>query len=314
MTRREWALLLILSSVWGGSFFFFEIALTTVPPFTVVLARVSLAAIILLIIAYLRGSTLPISRQIIRRYLLLGAISNALPFSFIVWGQTQIPSGLASIINAMTPISALVVGLLIRSDERLTLPRGIGVLLGFAGVAVLIGPDLLKQLDPYSLGQLSVLAATVCYGFAVHYGRRFGDTPPLVNAAYMLTGATVWLIPIVLVIDQPWTVSPGLSGWGALIGLATLCTAFAYLIYFRLLASAGANNISLVTFLAPVSAIALGASFLGKRLEPNAFMGMAILFSGLAMIDGRLWRRFSPRSNPAAAQTKTPPPLDPKDP
>lgn len=279
-----------------------------------VLARVGLAAIILLTIARLRGYALPFSGAIARRYLALGAISNALPFSFIVWGQTQIPSGLASIINAMTPIWAVLVGLLIRSDERLTPARGIGILLGFAGVAVLLGPDLLKRLDPYSLGQLSVLAATVCYGFAVHYGRGFSDTPPLVNAAYMLTAATLWLFPVVLVIEQPWTISPSPAGWSALIGLATLCTAFAYLLYFRLLASAGANNISLVTFLAPVSAISLGAAFLGERLGPNAFIGMAVLFGGLAMIDGRLWRRFTQRRNPAAEQTDLRPPPDPKDP
>ncbi len=135
-----------------------EIALQTLPPFTAVLGRVSIAAVVLLTIARARGARLPVSGTIVRRYLLLGLISNALPFSLIVWGQTQIPSGLASIINAMTPIWAVLVGLLIGSDERLTGAKAIGVLLGFTGVAVLIGPDLLRQLDPYSLGQLSVLA------------------------------------------------------------------------------------------------------------------------------------------------------------
>jgi len=292
MSARDWVLLLILSTVWGGSFFFAEIALQTLPPFTAVLGRVSIAAVILLIIARARGAHLPISGTLIRRYLLLGLISNALPFSLIVWGQTQIPGGLASIINAMTPIWAVLVGLLIRSDERLTGAKAIGVLLGFAGVAVLIGPDLLRELDPYSLGQLSVLGATICYGFAVHYGRRFGDTPPLVNAAYMLTAATVWLTPVAVIVDQPWTLNPGFSGWMALLGLSLLCTSFAYLLYFRILASAGATNMSLVTFLVPVSAISLGAIFLGERLSPTAFAGMGILFVGLAVIDGRLWRQL----------------------
>jgi len=300
MSARDWFLLIILSTVWGGSFFFFEVALQTLPPFTVVLGRVSLAAAALLLMARARGASLPFSSTIVRRYLLLGAISNAMPFSFIVWGQTQIPSGLASIINAMTPIWAVLVGLLIGSDERLTPARAIGVLLGFAGVAVLMGPDLLRELDPYSLGQLSVLGATICYGFAVHYGRRFGDTPPLVNAAYMLTAATVWLTPVALIVDQPWTLSPGLQGWAALLGLSLLCTAFAYLLYFRILASAGATNMSLVTFIVPVSAISLGAVFLGERLGPTAFLGMGILFLGLAVIDGRLWRRLR-RARPGAA-------------
>ncbi|MEX0450231.1 DMT family transporter [Spiribacter sp. 218] len=290
MSARDWLLLVILSTVWGGSFFFFEVALQTLPPFTVVLGRVGLGAIILLAIARARGARLPFSAAIARRYLLLGGISNALPFSFIVWGQTQIPSGLASIINAMTPIWAVLVGLMIGSDERLTPAKAVGVVLGFCGVAVLMGPDLLQELDPYSLGQLSVLGATVCYGFAVHYGRRFGDTPALVNAAYMLTAATVWLTPVALLVDQPWTLAPGLTGWGALLGLSIICTAFAYLLYFRILASAGATNMSLVTFLVPVSAISLGAVFLGERLGPTAFAGMAILFAGLAIIDGRALR------------------------
>ena len=290
MSARDWLLLVILSTVWGGSFFFFEVALQTLPPFTVVLGRVGLGAMVLLAIARMRGEVLPFSATIARRYLLLGAISNALPFSFIVWGQTQIPSGLASIINAMTPIWAVLVGLLIGSDDRLTPAKAVGVALGFGGVAVLMGPDLLKALDPYSLGQLSVLGATICYGFAVHYGRRFGDTPALVNAAYMLTAATVWLTPVALLVDQPWTLDPGLTGWGALLGLSIICTAFAYLLYFRILASAGATNMSLVTFLVPVSAISLGAVFLGERLGPTAFTGMAILFAGLAIIDGRALR------------------------
>jgi len=290
MIARDWLLLIILSTVWGGSFFFFEVALQTLPPFTVVLGRVSMAAAALLVIARIRGEPLPFSATIAQRYLLLGAISNAIPFSLIVWGQTQIPSGLASIINAMTPIWAVLVGLLIRSDERMTAGKAIGVGLGFLGVAVLMGPDLLRELDPYSLGQLSVLGATICYGFAVHYGRRFGATSALVNAAYMLTAATVWLLPVAILVDHPWTLSPGLSGWTALLGLSLICTAFAFLLYFRLLASAGATNMSLVTFIVPVSAISLGALFLGERLGPTAFAGMGILFVGLAIIDGRAAR------------------------
>jgi len=290
MIARDWLLLIILSTVWGGSFFFFEVALQTLPPFTVVLGRVSMAAAALLVIARIRGEPLPFSATIAQRYLLLGAISNAIPFSLIVWGQTQIPSGLASIINAMTPIWAVLVGLLIRSDERMTAGKALGVGLGFLGVAVLMGPDLLRELDPYSLGQLSVLGATICYGFAVHYGRRFGATSALVNAAYMLTAATVWLLPVAILVDHPWTLSPGLSGWTALLGLSLICTAFAFLLYFRLLASAGATNMSLVTFIVPVSAISLGALFLGERLGPTAFAGMGILFVGLAIIDGRAAR------------------------
>lgn len=287
MSAVDWALLVVLSTVWGGSFFFFEVALRTLPPFTVVLGRVGIAALILLALARARGEQLPTAPRVLAGYLLLGAVSNAIPFSLIVWGQTQIPSGLASILNAMTPVFAVLVGLVIGRDERLTPARGAGVALGFLGVAVLMGPDLLRRLDPYSLGQLAVLGAACSYGFAVHIGRRFGGATPMVNAAYMLTASSLLLLPLTLIVDRPWTLAPGLSGWAALIALSIVCTAFAYLLYFRILASAGATNMSLVTFLVPVSAISLGAVFLGERLGPTAFAGLAIIFTGLAVMDGR---------------------------
>jgi len=306
MSAMDWALLVVLSLVWGGSFFFFEVALRTLPPFTVVLGRVGIAALVLLVIARLRGEDLPTAPRVLADYALLGAVSNAIPFSLIVWGQTQIPSGLASILNAMTPVFAVLVGLVIGRDERLTPARAAGVALGFAGVAVLMGPDLLRRLDPYSLGQLAVLGAACSYGVAVHVGRRFGGASPLVNAAYMLAASSLLLLPLTLAVDRPWTLAPGTSGWAALLGLSLLCTAFAYLLYFRILASAGATNMSLVTFLVPVSAISLGALFLGERLGPTAFAGLAIIFTGLAVMDGRIAERLRRRRPLAAGPDKSP--------
>lgn len=295
MTNRtlgptEWLLLIGLSILWGGSFFLYAVGLSELPPFTLVLGRVALAALVLLLVVYASGRRLPLQPRLLGGYLLLGGISNAIPFSLIAWGQTQIPSGLASILNATTPMFTILVAHLLTRDDRLTANRAVGVLLGLVGVSVLMGPDLLRGLDPYSLGQLAVLGAALCYGFATNYGRRFAQQSPLVNAAGMLAGATVWLLPLSLLLEQPWTLTPGIVGWGAVLGLALLSTALAFLIYFRILAAAGATNIALVTFLVPVSAIALGALFLGERLGWDALAGMGLIFLGIAAVDGRLLR------------------------
>lgn len=287
MGVADWFMLAALSLVWGGSFFFFELALRELPPFTIVLGRVGIAAGVLLAIVRASGRRMPVDRRSLGGFLILGAISNAIPFSLIVWGQTQIASGLASIFNAMTPIFTVIVAHLFFSD-RMTPSRIIAAILGFTGVAVLIGPDIIEKLDPYNLGQLAVLGAACSYGFATNYGKRFGGNTPIVNATGMLCGATVILLPVTLVVDQPWTLSPGPLGWATLLGLSLLCTAFAYLLYFRLLASAGPTNLSLVTFLVPASAIGLGTLFLGESLAPTAFAGLALIFAGLAIMDGRL--------------------------
>lgn len=295
MSAREWGLLVTLSLVWGGSFFFFEVGLRELPPFTLVLGRVGIAAVVLLGVVWLSSHRVRLTRSLLRRYLLLGGINNALPFSLIALGQTQIPSGLASILNATTPLFTLIVAHFWTTDDRMSPNRVLGIALGMAGVAVLIGPDLLAGLDLYNLGQLSVLGAALCYGFASNYGRRFGDHPPLVNATGMLCGATVWMLPVAALTEQPWTLSPGLAGWGAVLAIAVVCTALAFMLYFRLLATAGATNISLVTLLVPVSAISLGWLFLGERLGLSAWAGMGLIFLGLASVDGRLLKRWSAR-------------------
>lgn len=291
MAPSDWALLGALSLVWGGTFFFYEVGLREIPPFTLVLGRVGIAATVLLAVVYLSGGRMPLDRRSLGGFLLLGAINNALPFTLIAWGQTTIPSGMASIFNAMTPIFTVIIAHLFTRDDRMTRGRMAGIALGFAGVAVLMGPDLLRRIDPYSLGQLAVLGAAFCYGISTNYGRRFGINPPLVNAAGMLTSATLWLLPVALVAERPWTLSPGPVGWASILALSLLGTALAFVLYFRLLARAGATNLSLVTFLVPITAIGLGTLILGERLSTTAILGMALIFAGLAAMDGRLARR-----------------------
>jgi drug/metabolite transporter (DMT)-like permease len=290
MAGRDWLLLLALSLLWGGSFFFSEVALAELGPFTVVLGRVGLAAVALVGFVYLSGRRLPAAPGIWGAFLVMGALNNLIPFSLIVWGQVHIDSGLAAILNATTPLFTVALAHLLARDERLSPNRLIGVGLGLSGVAVLVGPAVLDELGVQGLAQLAVLGAALCYACAGIYGRRFKALPPAVAAAGMVTCSAVMILPIALVVERPWTVSPGALAWGAVLGLSLLSTALAYLIYFRILAAAGATNLLLVTFLIPVSALLLGALVLGERPEASAVAGLALIFAGLAAVDGRPFR------------------------
>ncbi|MEM7034224.1 MAG: DMT family transporter [Chloroflexota bacterium] len=293
MSPLEWTLLITLSILWGGSFFFAEVALAELRPFTVVLGRVGLAAIALNIIVILTGHQMPTSWASWRNFMIMGGLNNLIPFSLIFMGQTQIASGLASILNATTPLWGVLLAHLLTADEKLTPNRLTGVLLGLGGVVLIIGPEALSGLGLNLLAQLAVIGAAISYAFAGIFGKRFRDLPPIVTASGQVTCTTVMMLPIVLIVDQPWNIPmPGLATWGALLGIAMLSTTIAYIIYFRLLASAGATNLLLVTFLIPVSALLLGMSFLGERLQMFHFFGMFLIGLGLAAIDGRLLRKL----------------------
>ncbi len=309
MRPREWALLITLSLLWGGSFFFAEVALEALPPLSVVFARVAIGALALLVLVRAAGLRLPREPRLWRAFFVMGALNNLIPFSLIVWGQTAITGGLAAILNATTPLFTVVLAHLLTRDERTTPAKLAGVAIGFLGVAVMIGPHALGGPGIALLAQLAVLGAALSYAFAGIYGRRFRETPPLITATGQVTAATVMLCPLALMVDQPWTLAlPGpASSWaipweilGALLGLGLLSTAAAYVIYFRILASAGATNLLLVTFLIPVSAILLGALVLSEQLTAAQLAGMGLIALGLAAIDGRVLRRFGGGSSEAA--------------
>ncbi len=297
----EWALLLLLSMLWGGSFCFGKVALAELPPFTVVFGRVALAAIALNLIVIATGNRMPAAASTWGAFFIMGLLNNLIPFSLIFWSQTQIASGLAAILNSTTPLFTIVLAHRLTRDEPLTANRLAGVLLGIGGVAVMIGPDACRGLDVSVIAQVAVLGAALSYAFAGIYGRRFKSAPPLVTASGQVTATTIMMLPVMLIVDQPWTLAaPGIWTVAALVGLALLSTALAYVIYFRILAVAGATNLLLVTFLIPVSALLLGLLILGERLEPWRFVGMALIGSGLVAIDGRLARfvrrRFGSKS------------------
>jgi drug/metabolite transporter (DMT)-like permease len=295
MGLRDWGLVAALSVIWGGSFFFIGIAVKSLPPLTLVFLRVALAAVVLNLAVPAVGLRMPADRRTWSAFFAMGFLNNLLPFSLIVWGQTHIASGLASILNATTPVFTVIVAHFLTKDEKLTPNRILGVLIGLAGVGIIIGPDALKGLGVNVWAQTAVLGAAVCYSFAGIFGRRFRrmGVHPVVTAAGQVSASAVMLLPMALAVDHPWQLPvPGASVLAAVLGLAVLSTALAYIIFFRVLASAGATNIMLVTFLIPVSAILLGSVFLGEQLVGRQFLGMGLIGAGLAAIDGRLLGRI----------------------
>ena len=290
-------MLLMLAAVWGGSFFLWEIALREVPPLTITLNRVMWALPILALIVLFKGIYVPRSPKVWGAYLVMGALNNAIPFSLIFWGQTQIESGLASILNGTTAMFAAVVAGMLLRDEPLTTNKIIGAALGIAGVAVIIGLSALTDFNPSNLAQLAILGATLSYAFAGVWGKTaLAGQAPLMNAFGMLIGSTVLMIPIVLIFDGLPNFEYSVSVWGALIGMAALSTALAYVLYFAILVRAGAANLLLVTLLIPPFAVGLGVLFLGERVGLEALIGFAIIGIGFAVTDGRLFSFISPKT------------------
>ena len=297
MNARDWGILLALSVLWGGSFFFLAVALKELPPITIMLLRVGLGALPLLLFLRLKEEALPTAPRIWGMFLVLGLLNNALPFVLYAYAQLRIESGLASILNATTPLWGVLVAHLFTGDERATPGKIVGVLLGFSGVAVMIGAG--ASFGGEALAILMCLGATLSYAFAAVYARRFRPLgiKPLTVATGQLIGASLLLLPFSLVLERPWTIAaPSAVTWVAIAGFALICTSLAYWLYFRLLESAGAINAMLVTFLIPVTAILLGAAVLGEALEVRHYAGMALIGLGLAAIDGRPFRRLVPRA------------------
>jgi drug/metabolite transporter (DMT)-like permease len=295
MDQREWLALVVLSVLWGGSFLFAGIQVKWLPPFIIVFLRVGLAAVILNIFVRTLGKTVPTDASTWRAFVMMGVLNNAIPFCLIVWGQNYIASGLAAILNATTPIMTVIVAHFTTNDEKITANRLLGVVTGFAGVVMLIGAESLRGLGASVLAQLAVLLAATSYAFAGIYGRRFKrmGIEPIVTATGQVTASALLLFPVAMTVDAPWTLAaPPIEVWLAALGSAVFSTAIGYVLYFRILATAGATNLVLVTFLIPVSAIIMGTVGLGEHLAPRHFLGLAFIGLGLAAIDGRLinWR------------------------
>jgi drug/metabolite transporter (DMT)-like permease len=292
MTARDWAQLLLLGAIWGGSFFFARIAVAEIPPLTLVLFRVSIAAIALHLYLLAFGPSFRLALPHAASFFLLALLNNVVPFSLIFAGQTVLGAGLASVLNATTPFWTLIIANALTSDEKLSWNKVAGILLGVAGTAVMIGPGLIAGLGGPVWAKFALVGASLSYAFALIFARRFKGVPPAVVATGQLTASTAMMLPVVFIVHG----SAGLFDasapvWAAVLALALVSTAFAYILYFNVIASAGATNASLVTLIVPASAILLGAVFLGERLDLFEFAGMALIGLGLVTIDGRLLRR-----------------------
>jgi len=302
MTLRVWTWLLSLSILWGGSFFFAKVALGELGPLTVVFGRVALAALVLNLGLAFSGASLFRRGTPWLDYIAMGLLNNVVPFALIFWGQTKIASGLASILNATTPLFTLAVAHFLTRDEKIDGTKVAALVVGIAGETLLVGPDAWRAGEGTSgdgvLGQFACLGAALSYAFAGVYGRRFKamGIAPMDAAAGHVTASTMLILPIMLVVDQPWLLPalPSATTWLALGALALLSTALAYVLYFRILAAAGATNLLLVTFLIPATAILLGAAFLAERLEVRQFAGMALIGVALVAVDGRVASRLRP--------------------
>jgi len=302
MNGRDWLILLTLALIWGGAFMLIGVAVHQVPPLTYVWLRLSFAAAGLWGFLWWKGEQIRLPRQAWGSIFLVALLNNSLPFVLFGWAQTHIASGLASILNATTPIWGVLVAHLFTRDERMSPAKLAGVLIGFGGVALMVGPSLLTSLGQGAMPQLACIAASLSYALAAVWAKRFRKMgiPAASLTVGQLTGGAAMMLPVALIIDRPWTEAmPSLTAWGAILALALVCTAFAYVLYFKLIDSAGATNALLVTLLVPPTAILLGATFLHESLAPQDFAGLALIALGLAAIDGRLFSLLG-RSRQAA--------------
>lgn len=289
---RDWVLLVALSVLWGGSFFFNGVVLRELPPFTLVLLRVLLAAMILLPALFAQQLPFPMGWRGWRPFFLVALFNNVLPFSLIVTGQMYIPSGLASILNATTPLFTVAV-MAAAGEEKLVIRRVAGVIAGPVGVVILRGGGL-DLASGQGLGVLLCLAAALSYGVSALIARRaLSDSPPLATATFQLTASSLMMAVVAGIFERPWQLPmPDITTWCAVLGLAGLSTALAYILFFQILRRSGATNVMLVTLLVPVTAILLGTLMLGEQISPREIAGALVIGSALLLIDGRVLKFF----------------------
>lgn len=293
MGSFEWTLLIILSAIWGGSFYFFAVIIKELPVFTIVFFRVFLATLALWLFLLLSRQHLPQFKNIWHNFFLMGLFNNVIPFSLIVWGEQRVAPGLAAVLNATTPFFAVIVAHLATQNEKLTWNRLAGAITGLIGVGALMGYDALKNLGVDVVFQCAIVLASASYGISTIFGRRLVGVPPIVSAASQTAASSVMLLPIMLAVDHPLSLSiPSVNVVLSLVTLALLCTAIAYIIFFNIVKRAGMTNVTLVTLLVPVSAMLLGAMLLQEQISTRHILGMVVIGIGLALIDGRIPRKM----------------------
>jgi len=299
MSGRDWGLIGILALLWGGSFTLIELGLTGFGPLTLVFLRIALAIPAMLVALHVLGLKLPADGKSWRQLTVLGFFSIGFPMALFFWAQTRIDSALASILNATVPLWGVIFAHYFAVDERATPLKLIGVLIGFGGIIVMIGADALAGVGQDVVVQLACLVATACFAGAAVYARKLGDVmDPMTAATGQIVTAAMMLAPLALIVEQPWTApAPSFVAVAATLGLAVVATSLAYLLFFRLIASAGASNAMLIALVIPPVAILLGVVILGERMTMEQAVGIALILAGLILIDGRLFRNLAPHAS-----------------
>ena len=292
MKLRDFGAIILLGSIWGASYLFIKLGVAVIPPATFVLGRVVIAGLVSLAIMKARRIPLPNTRAVWATFAVMGLLNGAIPYTLITWGEQVIDSGLAAILIAAVPIFTVIFAWFFLPEERLTFTKGMGIVLGFLGVAVLIGPDALAGAHNNVLGDLAVVGAAASYGAAFVWARlRLRGVPPMAATTSQMAMATLWMLPLTLLVDRPWQLhfAPTPATWvalGSLLTLAVLGTSLAYVLYYWLVAEVGATQASLVTYISPFISLVWGALFLGEHLTLAAFVGFGLILLGLALING----------------------------
>jgi drug/metabolite transporter (DMT)-like permease len=278
----ELALLALLATLWGASYTFIKLGVATIPPITLIAARTLIAGVLLLIVLRWRGLSLPRDAASWRRFLFQACLNSVIPFTLIAWAERSLDAGLATILNSTVPVFAFLLTFAVTRHEPVTLRKLFGVLTGLAGICLIVGVQALGGLGEQLVAQVAVVVATICYAGAAIFSRGFEDLDPMAPAAGSLLSGTAILIPISLVVDRPWTLTPSASSILALLGLAVFSTALAFVIYFRLIQTLGSVGTTAQAYLRVPIGVALGVLFLGESLTPTAWIGLGCVIIGVA--------------------------------
>lgn len=284
----DWSLLLLLGTIWGGSFFFARIAVQEIPPVTLVFLRVAIAALVLNCWLAAQRRSIAAALPMAGKFVVLALLNNIIPYALIFAGQTSLGAGLASVLNATTPFWTMLFANALTADEKISKRKFGGILIGMAGIAILVGPGALAGIGSSPWAKFAVIGAAMSYALAAIFAKRFAGLPAPLVAAGQLSASTFLVIPLMLAVDgAAGFAGAGTAAWLSVLALAAICTAFAYVLYFRLVASAGATNAALVTLIVPASAVMLGSIFLAEKLQSFEIAGMVLIGAGLITIDGR---------------------------
>lgn len=279
---RDLILLLTLSTLWGASYTFIKIGVETIPPVTFIAARTLIAGSILIAILRLRGLSLPSDPAIWRRFMLQACLNSVIPFTLIAWAEQTVDAGLATILNSTTPIFAFLLTVSITRHEPVSGRKLFGVAAGLAGICLIIGVEALEGVGRDLWSQLAILLASVAYGGAAIFGKNFRGLDPMMPAAGSMISGAVLLVPVSLVADRPWTLSPSADSVLALLGLSIFSTALAFAIFFRLVQTLGSVGTTSQAYLRVPIGVGIGVIFLGETVSQTLWIGLACVIAGVA--------------------------------